>query len=130
MLPNLQQFSPYVDDKGVIRVGGRLSRMSDSINFKHPVILPTNSLFTSLVVRHSHLLTGHGGKGFTLNHVRQSGFFIICGVSLVKSLIFKCVGCRRLRAKQCSQKMSDLPTDRISKSAPFENVGCDFFGRV
>ena len=25
VLPNLQQFSPYVDDKGVIRVGGRLS---------------------------------------------------------------------------------------------------------
>ena len=24
--------------------------------------------------------------------------------------------------------MSDLPVDRISKSAPFENVGWDFFG--
>ena len=33
VLPNLQQFSPYVDDKGVIRVGGRLSRMSDSVDF-------------------------------------------------------------------------------------------------
>ena len=55
-------------------------------------------------------------------------FFIIGGVSLVKSLIFKCVGCRRLLAKQCSQTMSDVPVDRISKSAPFENVGCDFFG--
>ena len=128
VLSNLQQFSPYVDDKGVIRVGGRISRSSDSFEFKHPIILPRNGLFSSLVVRHSHLLTGHGGKGFTLNHVRQSGFFIICGVSLVKSLTFKCVGCRRLRAKQCSQKMSDLPIDRISKSAPFENVGCDFFG--
>ena len=48
--------------------------------------------------------------------------------SLVKSIIFKCVGCRRLRAKQCTQKMSDLPVDRISQTAPFENVGCDFFG--
>ena len=76
VLSNLQQFSPYVDDEGVIRVGGRLSRMTDSIDFKHPMILPKKSLFSSLVVRHSHLLTGHGGKGFTLNHVRQSGFFI------------------------------------------------------
>ena len=126
MLPNLQQFFPYVDDKGVIRVGGRLSRMPDSVDFKHPIILPKNVPFTSLVVRHSHLLTGHSGKGFTLNHIRQLGFFIICGVALVKSVIFKCVGCRRLRAKQCSQKMSDLPIDRLSKSAPFENVGCDF----
>ena len=29
--PLMQQHSPYVDDSGVIRVGGRLSRMSDSI---------------------------------------------------------------------------------------------------
>ena len=124
----MQQHSPYVDDSGVIRVGGRLSRMSDSIQFKNPIILLKNSNFSTLVIRHSHLLTGHGGKGFTLNHVRQCGFFIINGVSLVKSIIFKCVGCRRLRAKQCTQKMSDLPVDRVSQSAPFENVGCDFFG--
>ena len=78
VLPNLQQFFPYVDDKGVIRVGGRLSHMPDSVDFKHPMILPKMSLFSSLVVRHSHLLTGHGGKGFTLNHIRQSGFFLWC----------------------------------------------------
>ena len=107
--PLMEQHSPYVDDSGVIRVGGRLSRMSDSIQFKNPIILLKNSRFSTLVIRYSHLLTGHGGKGFTLNHVRQCGFFIINGVSLVKSIIFKCVGCRRLRAKQCSQKMSDLP---------------------
>ena len=95
------QHSPVVDDKGIIRVGGHLSRMSASSEFKNPIILPRNSLFSILVVRHSHLLTGHGGKGFTLNHVRQSGFFILNGVSLVKSILFKCVGCRRLRAKRC-----------------------------
>ena len=36
--------------------------------------------------------------------------------------------CRRLRAKQCTQKMSDLPVDRVSQTDPFENVGCNFFG--
>ena len=102
--PSMLQHSPFVDDSGVIRVGGRLSQMSDSVHFKNPIILSKNSLFSTLVIRHSHLLTGHGGKGFTLNHVRQSGFFILNGVSLVKSILFKCVGCRRLRAKQCSQK--------------------------
>ena len=85
--PLMEQHSPYVDDSGVICVGGRLSRMSDSIHFKNPVILPKNSLFSTLVIRHLYLLTGHGGKGFTLNHVRQCGFFIIIRVSLVKSII-------------------------------------------
>ena len=43
--PLMQQHSPYVDDSGVIRVGGRLLRMSDSIQFKNPIILPKNSPF-------------------------------------------------------------------------------------
>ena len=119
---------PYIDDVGIIRVGSRLSRISGSIEFKNPVILSRNFSLSSLVIHHSHLLTGHGGRGFTLHHVCQCGFFIVNGVSLVESVIFKCVGCRRLRAKQCSQKMSDLPVDRVSQTAPFENVGCDFFG--
>ena len=68
--PIMEPHTPYVDDSGVICVGGRLSRMSDSIKFKNPVILLKNSPFSTLVIRHSHLLTGHGGKGFTLNHVR------------------------------------------------------------
>ena len=75
--PLMQQHSPFVDDHGVIRVGGRLSRMSGSIEFKNPVILTKNSPFSALVIRRSHLLTGHGGKGFTLIHVQQSGFFIV-----------------------------------------------------
>ena len=81
-----------------------------------------------MVVRHSHITVGHGGKGFTLNHVRQTGFYIIGGASLVKTFVFHCVGCRKLRAKTCGQKMSDLPCDRVSQTAPFANVGCDFFG--
>ena len=101
--------------------------MSNS-DFKNPILLPKEASFSTLVVRNSHVAVGHGGKGFTLNNVRQSGFFIINGVSLVKSVVFKCVKCRRLRAKQCGKKMSDLPIDRVSQSAPFENVGCDFFG--
>ena len=32
--PLMQQHSPFVDDFGVICFGGRLSRMSDSIQFK------------------------------------------------------------------------------------------------
>ena len=69
LVPGLQQLSQLVDDEGVIHVGGRLSHMSDSVDFKQPMILPKMSLFSSLVVRHSHLLIGHGRKGFTLNHV-------------------------------------------------------------
>ena len=123
--PSLQQFSPFIDHDGVVHIGGRLNRMSN-FEFKNPILLSKDALFSTLVVQNSHVAVGHGGKGFTLNNVRQSGFFIINGVSLVKSVVFKSVKCRRLRAKQCGKKMSDLPINRVSQSAPFENVCCDF----
>ena len=126
--PSFQQFSPFIDAQGVIRVGGRLKRMQDQPDFKHPVILPKDSLFSILVAKHAHISTGHGGKGFTLNYVRQAGYFIVKGVSVVKNLVYKCIGCRRSRSNFSGQLMSDLPDDRVSQSAPFENVGCDFFG--
>ena len=44
------QNSPVVEEFGVIRVGGRLSQMSGSVHFKNPIILPKNSLFSTLVV--------------------------------------------------------------------------------
>ena len=53
--PSIMQHSPMVDDQGIIRVGGRLSRMSDSVDFKHPIILPKTCLFSSLVVQYSHI---------------------------------------------------------------------------
>ena len=37
--PSMLQHYPVVDDKGIIRVGGRLSRMSASLEFKNPIIL-------------------------------------------------------------------------------------------
>ena len=44
----MQQHSLFVDDSGVVRVGGRLSRMSDSIQFKNPIILPKYSNFSTV----------------------------------------------------------------------------------
>ena len=46
----MSQHSPCVDNSGVIRVGGRLSQMSDSVHFKNPIILSKNSLFSTLVI--------------------------------------------------------------------------------
>ena len=48
--PSLQQFSPIIDNDGVVRIGGRLNRMSNS-EFKNPILLPKDGLFSILVVQ-------------------------------------------------------------------------------
>ena len=40
----------------------------------------------------------------------------------------QCIICRRLRGSIVSQKMADLPVERISPSSPFQTVGIDVFG--
>ena len=47
--------------------------------------------------------TSNDGKRFTLNSLRNLGFWVINGNSVCKSIIFKCVMCKRLRGKLRTQ---------------------------
>ncbi|GFW18203.1 uncharacterized protein TNCV_4007431 [Trichonephila clavipes] len=49
VLPNskLKTLNPFLDDNGVLRVGGRLCNLELSFNKKHQIILPKNNKLTS-----------------------------------------------------------------------------------
>ena len=95
---------------------------------KHPVILPRKHHMTELIIRHCHEQTAHQGRGMTLNQIRQNGFWLIGGSSRVSKYIRSCVICNRLRRPTLTQKMSDLPTDRLTPESPFTFSGMDCFG--
>ena len=82
---------------------------------------------TQLILRQSHLDAEHAGVQLTLNVLRQE-FWVIHGRNLVKSLIHKCVICKRVRAQLSSQYMSSLPTDRCNPARAFSSTGVDFAG--
>ncbi|XP_026828139.1 uncharacterized protein LOC113562571 [Ooceraea biroi] len=67
----LQRLSPFLDDHGVLRVGGRLRHANLSSDEKHPRILPSESHFTTLVVEAGHRRTLHGGVQMTLGALRR-----------------------------------------------------------
>ena len=113
----------------MIRVGGRLKRLSDDSVLKTPVLIPGKHHIATLLARKCHLDVRHQGRHFTEGRVRSSGFWITGCKRLVSSLIHKCVMCRKLRGKLEVQKMSDLPSDRITPGQPpFTSVGIDIFG--
>ena len=63
-----------------------------------------------------------------MSRIRER-FWITQGSSAVKSVLAKCVICRRSQASLCQQKMADLPEDRVQPDRPpFTSVGLDFFG--
>ena len=49
----LYQLNPYVDDAGILRVGGRLCQTNLSFNEKHPVLLP-KGYHVPMLILHYH----------------------------------------------------------------------------
>ena len=120
--------NPYIGPNALLRVGGRLSRAPClTSKEKNPVIIP-NTHVAKLLVSHFHESMKHQGRLFTEGAIRKVGFWIIGGKRLVSSFIHKCVQCKKLRGRFESQKMSELPSDRLEKAPPFTYVGLDTFG--
>lgn len=125
----LYKLDPILDD-GVLRVGGRLSKMAMPEEFKHPAILPKTSHLTRLLIRHAHISSGHGGRNQTLAKLRQR-FWILKANSVTRGTIRDCVFCRRWHSSPTVQKMADLPLSRTSPDhPPFTYVGVDYFGPI
>ena len=115
-------------DRGLLRVGGRLREMSSPFHERHPVILNSNCIVAIRFAEYCHATSPHQGRLITMHSIRTAGVFIVSGRRLVDSIIRSCVICKRLRGKTSSQIMADLPTERLSDTAPFEHVGIDVAG--
>ena len=125
----LYRLDPFIDPMGLVRVGGRLRRAPLPYDVKHPVIIPRNSHITELIIRHFHeKIVRHQGRGTTLNAIRQAGYWITNGRSVVTHYISKCVTCRKLRHANLTQRMSDLTIERLEPASPFTYSGMDVFG--
>ena len=93
----LYKLDPFLDEDGILRVGGRLKRADLTPEAKHPAIVPKKGHVTDLIISHYHNSVEHQGRGMTLNRIRSSGLWIIRGSSAVSHHIAKCVYCQRLR---------------------------------
>jgi len=86
----LSSLAPFADDKGVLRVGGRLRNTYLSYNVKHPVLLPSGHIFTKLLFRHEHNIMMHAGPQLLLAAVRQF-YWPIGGRNMSKEIVKECV---------------------------------------
>ena len=84
---SLYKLDPFLDEDGVLRVGGRLGKSCFPYDVKYPVILPKKRHVTNLILCHYHQLDKHQGRGITQNEVRSSGYWIVGGSSVVSNHI-------------------------------------------
>ena len=95
----LYKLDPIVID-GLLHVGDRLRKASLPMESKHQIILPKEDHITRVIIDDYHRACGHSGKEHVLASVRQK-FWITQGSSAVKSVLEKCVSCRRRQAPLC-----------------------------
>ena len=123
---NTWKLSPFLDEQGIMRVGGRLQNAPEMES--NPVILHRSSCVARRIAEHGHASVKHGGRTSTIAEIRSSGYWIIGMGTLVRSLVYHCVGCRRLRRCTEYQKMAHLPRECFEPSGPFTHCGLDMFG--
>ncbi|XP_066595396.1 uncharacterized protein [Prorops nasuta] len=123
----IQKLHPFLDDKGVLRVGGRISHSALPFPAKHPPILSKNSSLSQMYIQYAHSLALHGGPTLTLGILLQS-VWVIGAIGLVKQYVRNCIRCFRARPRQSSQQMGNLPAESVTPSNPFQTVGLDYAG--
>lgn len=122
------RLNPFIDNDGLLRVGGRLQHSMLQRNESNPIIIPNKHHIATLLVRHHHERVKHQGRHLTEGAVRTSGLWLVGGKRLISTIIHKCVFCRKLRGLSEQQLMSDLPEERLKMDPPFSYVGLDVFG--
>ena len=123
----IANLDPELQD-GMLVVGGRLRNARIPHNAKHQLILPKDHNVSRLLVRHIHRRLNHQGRNHVLAEMRQR-FWIVGARILVKSVISKCVTCKKHQSRPGKQKMADLPGSRlVSDEPPFHRCGIDYFG--
>ncbi|XP_011859383.1 PREDICTED: uncharacterized protein LOC105556882 [Vollenhovia emeryi] len=125
----LIKLNPYLDDAGVLRVGGRLRHAALPHDERHPTIAPPRSHLTRLLVESYHRRTLHGGVQITLGMIRLR-FWVPQGRSVVKRWLHRCVTCTRWRAATLQPPMGDLPRERVTPARPFTRTGIDYAGPI
>ena len=122
-----KNLSPFTDEQGVVRVGGRVDQAIMSYDTRHPVLLPSDHWISTLITRHAHQ-HGHNGVAATTAKIRTK-YWILKATKLSKSVKFKCGFCKEMAHKTETQLMADLPALCLAPcTPPFYHTECNYFG--
>ncbi|BES97774.1 Pao retrotransposon peptidase [Nesidiocoris tenuis] len=117
----------FIDPKGILRVGGRLSNADLPFQAQHPALLPKDSHLTKIIIASAHEQLLHVGPRTTLAWLRQK-YWVMNGRNVVQRQLANCIRCFSVNPRPYQPEMGQLPRDRTLSIAPFQQVGIDYAG--
>ncbi|XP_065197167.1 uncharacterized protein LOC135828673 [Sycon ciliatum] len=116
--------------EGIIRSAGRLQFADVPESARSPILLSSSSHLTTLIISETHHSLMHAGGTHTLASLRNQ-YWIPQGRRSIKSVLKKCVVCRRLQGGPYHQpQMPQLPSQRVTAADAFTFTGLDYFGPI
>ena len=106
----LVSLDSFLDNNGILRVGGRLNYAPIKFSRKHQILIPHNSNVAALLIDYFHTTLGHVGRLHVLS-MRWEKYWITNANSLTRSILNRCYECRKVHGELGKQKMADLPPD-------------------
>ena len=98
-MPNLvRQLNVYPDKKGLLRVKSKFSRWKDDESVRFPILLPKNSILTSLIIMDFHERYSHAGCYRLLSELRKQ-FWVPHYFSVVKRILKGCITCKKVNQR-------------------------------
>ena len=85
----IYKLDPFIDERGLLRVEGRLKKSNLHFTGVHAILLRKDSCIPRLIVEWCHQKTAHGGRRLTINEIRSNGFCIVQCKTVVRRLIGK-----------------------------------------
>ncbi|XP_075158079.1 uncharacterized protein LOC142231352 [Haematobia irritans] len=119
--------NPFIDDTGLLRVGGRITNSGLRYEEVHPIILSEKSKFADLLITFTHQILLHSEHHIMLRAIRQ-GYYIPRVKNLIRKCIRNCKSCTIFKHRFQNQLMASLPAERVQFSLPFTYTGVDFAG--
>ena len=123
----LQPLNAFLDTQELLRVGGRLSKLSKGYESRHPLILHGKHYLVTLIIQSEHKRLCHAGPKLTLGSL-QDLYHIIGVRRVIRKWIRRCMVCQRASPKVASQLMGQLPSARVLPTFANEKVSVDYAG--
>lgn len=123
----IRRLNPFLDEAGLLRVGGRLRHAEVPYALKHPLLLPKSHQLTELLIRDYHVRYLHPGLR-TMQYLLSQNYWVISGKQAIRQCIKGCMRCFRMRPVALTPSMGDLPKPRVNQAKAFQCAGVDYGG--